>query len=171
MRSIRFTFKRKYDDVNNKNEKGEPQKLNYGDSFEEITYGKEKGTKVPVFSIENDLVPETANELMEQLETDDNFARLMDWVFETAILTEVRAYFNKQKISSPTQEQTEEGRKEVLKRCKEIGKKFTLSSLFAEAISATTAIDELNSSEMQELAKTDPVAFTKRVTELMARLK
>lgn len=171
MRSINFTFRRKYDDVANKNEKGEAPKVPYGDHLEEVTSGPNKGEKVPCFLIENDLVPENTNELQEQLETDENFNSLMSYVFETAILDDIRAYFAKLKTAAPTQEHTPEGREEVINRCKEIGRNFTLSKLFAKAVSATAVTDSLNSAEMRELASTNPAEFARRTLELIARLK
>jgi hypothetical protein len=171
MRNLSFTFRRKYDDVANKNEKGEVPKVPYGDHLEEVTSGPNKGEHVPCFLIESDLVPENTNELMEQLESDDNFKQYMDWTFETAILDEIRAYFAKLKTTNPTQETTPEGRSEVIARCKEIGKNFTLSKLFAKAVSATSITESLNSPEMRELAATNPAEFARKTLELLSRVK
>ena len=171
MRAHSFTFRRKFDDVANKTEKGEIPKVPYGDIFEEVTSGPNKGEKVPCILIETELVPENVDELSAHLESEDNFKNLMNWNFETAILDEVRKYFQKLKTTNPTAEHTAEGRKEVIQRCKEIGKNFTLASLFAKAVTATSVTEQLNSAEMRELAATNPAEFTRKTLELLARVK
>lgn len=171
MRSFSFTFRRKFEDVANKNEKGEALKVPYGNAKEKVTSGPNKDKEVPCFKITSDLIPENVNELQEQLETDENFSQLMEWVYENAILAQIRAYFAKLQTSAPEQENTEEGRREVIKRCEEIGKTFTLASLFAKAISSTSVTETLNSAEMRDLAVSDPVEFARKTLELLARVK
>jgi hypothetical protein len=166
-----FTFRRKYDDVTKLDEKGKPTKVPYGDHIEEVTSGPNKGEKVPCFLVETDLVPATPEELIEQLEGEENFVKLMKLTFETFILEEVRKYFNKLKVSNPSAEQTEQGRADVIARVKEIGKRFTVQSLFTEMLNATSVTESLNSPEMKELALTNQAEFTRRAMELLARLK
>lgn len=174
MLSHSFTFRRKWFNAAVENDKGTP----YGDHVEKVASGPNKGQEVPCFLIETNVIPENWNELLEQLKGDKNFIKFMKWSFETAILEEVRKYFNKLKTSNPTAEQTEQGRADVIARCKEIGSRFTLASLFTEALSATAVVDTFNSPEMQELAKRAQAGdieaameFARRSTEILASVK
>ena len=167
MRTHTFSFRRKWFDPSNKEDKGTP----YGNATEKVESGPNKGQEVPCFLVETNLVPETYAELGEHLESDENFNSFMSWAFETGILEEARKFFTKQKSANPAQETTAAGRAEVIEKILDIGKRFTLSSMFAKALNATSIVDLLSSPEMRALALTNPGEYSRRSLEIMKAYK
>jgi hypothetical protein len=161
MHSLEFTIRRKYQPA----EGGD--KKNYGNHEETVESGPNKGEKVPCILVKYPMTPDNSEELIRQLGgKEENFVKFIDVVTSGLIKDKIRSdIFLK---LEETDEQTEEGRKKVLSSIEKLVNEFTLESAIAETLTAKSALDEMNSPEMQQLAATDAVEFARRVKAILS---
>jgi hypothetical protein len=159
MRSLEITFRRKY-------KAPDGTKVNYGNSTETVEKpGKKDPEIIPCFRVEIN-APTNANELNQDIGGEKMWDKFVDTVytgaFKDLVKSEVLLKLGEK------DEETEEGRAAVIAKVERLAGEFTMNRVISEVLSGKAALDEINSPEMQELAKNDPLEFTRRVQNILA---
>lgn len=158
-RKLEVTFRRKYGPKDNK--------VNYGNSTEEVTKpGKKDPEIVPCFRVELN-VPENQDELLKDIGGEKMWDKFVDAIYTDAYKNRVKSEVFL-KLGEGDPEATEEGRQTVIQKVERLAADFSFNQVISEMLSGKAALDEINSPEMQELAKTDPMEFTRRVQNILS---
>lgn len=161
MRTLEITFRRKFKDAAG-------NKTNYGNSTEEVTKpGKKEPEIVPCFRLTFDRLPQNPNEFLQDVGGEKNWDKAMEVIYTNGIKSKIQSDIFL-KLGEGNPEGTEEGRKDVIQKAERIAREFSYATIIQETLSAKSAMDELNSPEMQELMKSDTVEFAKRVAAILA---
>lgn len=161
MRTLEYTFRRKFQGPD-----GGDDKRPYGNSSEVPESGPNKGETIPCFRVQFDRAPENYSELLQDIGGEKNWDRFVDTIYINGMKDRIRAEIF-QKLPDG-HENTQEGRDDVIAKVERLAKEFTYASVIAETLNSKAAVDELNSPEMQELAKSNPAEFTRRAMVILA---
>ena len=158
MRKLEITFRRKFGD--------KEDKTNYGNSEEEVAIPGSKETKmVPCFRVELDRVPTTTDELVQDIGGQKNFDKFIDLIYNDGFKNTAKSdIFLKLEKGA---ENDPKVREEVINKVLRLAADFSMAKVLAETLTAKSALDELNSTEMQELAASDPAEFARRVQNIL----
>lgn len=159
MRTLEFTFRRKYGEGKDK--------TNYGNSTEMVDKpGKKEPEEIPCFRVKLERTPSSYQELLQDIGGEKNFDKFIDTVYTDGFRKTVQSQIFLKLEKG--EELSEAVRSDVIAKVERAAQEFTYSQVIAETLSAKSALDELNSPEMQEIAKNDPAEFARRVQAILA---
>lgn len=161
MRTVRFTLRRSYIPEGGTKD----DKVYYGNSTETVESGANKGKEVPCIEVKYELGPQNVDELVQNIGGDKNWDKFVDLIFTTLLKDKIRADIF---LKAGDEEKTEEGRRKILQKVEQLADNFTIAEALAETLTAKSALDEINSPEMQSLAAENPAEFARRVKSILA---